>query len=105
LFHPQAAIQVVREEGEAAMTDRGWPERFQVTLLTRTGRSVSYSVVTGLGEGKAIALAVTAHLRTSTTHGGDGILDVTVIDLGPLKKGASGEMVFERADLTDRSEF
>ncbi len=82
---------------------RSWPKRFRVTVHTRAGGSASYSVVTWLGQGKAIAMAVAAHLRRHPES--EEIYDVAIEDLGQVARDAQGAMAFERRDLTDRAEF
>ncbi len=84
-------------------TQRSWPHRFKVVVRTAPDTAVPYSVVTWLAEEKAIALAVTAHLRRH--HEPNGIHDVEVEDLGPVGRDAQGEMMLERNDLVDRAEF
>ena len=74
-----------------------------MTMLTGTGGSVRYPVVTWSARKKAIAMAVAAYLRRHPE--GDEIYDVKVEDLGPVARDAHGAMVLERNDLIDRSEF
>lgn len=82
---------------------RSWPERFRVLVRIGPESTVPYTVVTWLAEEKAIAMAVTEHLRRHREA--SGIYDVEVQDVGPVDRDARGAMVLERDDITDRTEF
>jgi hypothetical protein len=86
--------------------ERNWPSRFRVTVQTNSGQAIPYMVVTWLSPGKAIAIAVSAHV-TRHDHGPGpmSIRDVELAELGPVERTREGKMVLEHGDLTDRMEF
>lgn len=65
--------------------------------------SWEYSVVTWLNEGKAIALAVHAHLRRFPDT--NEVYDVEVKEQGPLPVGEQGPLALGPSDLFDRNEW
>jgi hypothetical protein len=86
-------------------TTRSWPERFKVMIRTRAGGEVRYNVVTWLGEHKAVAMAVTAHLDRHGNTQTSGIVDVTVTDMGPAARSPDGTVDIQPNELSDRTEF
>lgn len=82
---------------------RSLPVRYIVVVHGLGDASWEYSVVTWLNVGKAIALAIQAHLRRFPDA--NEVYDVEVEELGPLPVGEQGPLAIERGDLFDRHEW
>jgi len=85
-------------------TPRAWPQRYQVRLQLRSGAEVAIPVVTWLDQAKAIAMAVSHHVREDDDSEREPYA-VFVDDLGPVPRDAAGARRIERGDLVDRMEF
>jgi hypothetical protein len=85
---------------------RSWPHRFRVTIHTNGGAALTYPVVSWLSPEKAVAMAVTGHLRRHPVEQPAArVRDVEVADLGPVGRDAQGVMALDGADIVDRMEF
>lgn len=84
---------------------RAWPQRYEVRVHTRAGPIRAYPVVTWLGEEKAIALAVAAHVGFFAEGLSREIADVEIDDQGQVGRTDNGTPALEGADLVDRLEF
>lgn len=79
------------------------PQRFKIVLRNVSGGPFNYSVVTWLGERKAIALAVATHIRHKPDRG--DIYDVEVDSSGPIELNPQGIAKLDRSDVSDRNEW
>lgn len=80
---------------------RPWPVRYEVRVHTLEGQVRRHSVLTWLGQEKAIALAVQ---QEDSQRGDDRLYDVEVTELGPAPRNANGTVDVPQ-DLHDRMEF
>lgn len=88
------------------MGERSWSHRYRVTVRTHGGKAIAYQAVTWRSSEKAVALAVSAHLRRYPEENARNLLgDVEVEDLGPVRRDEQGAMALQGADLVDRMEF
>ncbi len=83
---------------------RPWPQRYLVHLKLRSGAEVAVPVATWMDEAKAIAMAVSYHVRGIDDPQREPF-EVTVEDLGPVPKAADGSTAIDGRDLVDRMEF
>lgn len=70
-------------------TPRAWPQRYRVRLRLQSGEEVAIPVVTWLDEAKAIAMAVSHHVRGGEESEREPY-QVFVDDLGPVPQDAAG---------------
>lgn len=83
---------------------RDWPHRYHVRLTLRSRAVVESDVVTWYDEAKAVAIAVSHHVRGRDDPMTEPVL-VTVQHLGPVARAADGSTDIPGRDLVDRWEF